>query len=104
MGLVIELGRCVGVRLSDRVVRPDGEVLLCAGAINSPRLLMLAGIGPAADLMALGLPVARDLPDVGRNLEDHLLVAGVAYAARREVPRSRYNHADSLLYVPRAPD
>ena len=104
MGLAIERGRCVGVRLSDRTVRPDGDVLLCAGAINSPRLLMLAGIGPAADLMALGLQVASDLPDVGRNLEDHLLVAGVAYAARREVPRSHYNHANSLLYVPRAPD
>jgi choline dehydrogenase-like flavoprotein len=104
MGLAMERGRCVGVRLSDRVVRPDGDVLLCAGAIDSPRLLMLAGIGPAADLMALGLQVSHDLPDVGRNLEDHLLVAGVAYTALREVPRSHYNHADSLLYVPRAPD
>jgi len=104
IGLALERGRCVGVQLTNRVVRPDGDVLLCAGAIDSPRFLMLAGIGPAADLMALGLPVARDLPEVGRNLEDHLLVAGVAYEALREVPRSHYNHADSLLYVPRAPN
>ena len=104
MGLAMERGRCVGVRLGDRVVRPDGDVLLCAGAIDLPRLLMLAGIGLAADLMALGLQVAHDLPDVGRNLEDHLLVAGVAYTALRDVPRSHYNHADSPLDVPRAPD
>ena len=82
------------------IVRAEAEVLLCAGAINSPRLLMLSGIGPA-DQLALGIPVS-DLPDVGRHLEDHLLVAGVAYAARRDVPRSHYNHADALLYVPRA--
>ncbi len=104
LGLVIEGGRCVGVRLSERVVRPEIEVLLCAGAIDSPRLLMLSGIGPADELQSLGIAVARDLPDVGRHLEDHLLVAGVAYAARRDVPRSHYNHADALLYVPRGPD
>jgi pyridoxine 4-oxidase len=63
---------------------------------------MLSGIDPAEDLRSLGIPVAIDLPDVGRHLEDHLLVAGVAYKARREVPRSRYNHADALLYVPQS--
>jgi len=102
LGLAIEGRRCVGVRLAaGRVVRPESEVLLCAGAIDSPRLLMLSGLGPADELKVLGIPVARDLPDVGRHLEDHLLVAGVAYAAQREVPRSHYNHADALLYVPR---
>jgi choline dehydrogenase-like flavoprotein len=101
LGLAIEGGRCVGVRLAGRVVRPESEVLLCAGAIDSPRLLMISGLGPADELKALGIPVVRDLPDVGRHLADHLLVAGVAYAARREVPRSHYNHADALLYVPR---
>ena len=101
LGLAIEGGRCLGVRLAaGRVVRPESEVLLCAGAIDSPRLLMLSGLGPADELRSLGIPVARDLPNVGRHLEDHLLVAGVAYAARREVPRSHYNHADALLYVP----
>lgn len=100
-GLAIEAGRCIGVRLSERVVRADAEVLLCAGAIDSPRLLMLSGIGPADHLRSLGIPIVSDLPDVGRHLEDHLLVAGVAYAAKREVPRSHYNHCDALLYVPR---
>ena len=100
LGLVIEGGRCIGLRLAEHLVRAGSEVLLCAGAIDSPRLLMLSGIGPADQLRSLGIPVVLDLPDVGRHLEDHLLVAGVAYAARREVPRSHYNHADALLYVP----
>ena len=100
LGLAIEGGRCIGLRLSERIVRADGELLLCAGAIDSPRLLMLSGIGPADQLRSIGIPVVQDLPDVGRHLEDHLLVAGVAYAARRDVPRSHYNHADALLYVP----
>jgi choline dehydrogenase-like flavoprotein len=102
LGLAIERGRCVGVRIAAGTVRTEGEVLLCAGAIDSPRLLMLSGVGSAGALRALGLPVAVDLPDVGRHLEDHLLLAGVAYRARREVPRSHYNHADALLYVPHA--
>jgi choline dehydrogenase len=102
LGLEIERGRCLGVRLAGRVVRPEGDVLLCAGAIDSPRLLMLSGIGPADELRALGIASVADLRDVGRHLEDHLLLAGVAYQARRPVPASRYNHADSLLYVPHA--
>ena len=100
LGLEIERGRCLGVRLAGRVVRPEGDALLCAGAIDSPRLLMLSGIGPADELRALGIASAADLPDVGRHLEDHLLLAGVAYQARRPVPASHYNHCDSLLYVP----
>jgi choline dehydrogenase-like flavoprotein len=103
LGLAMEHGgRCVGLQLPRRVVRPEIEVLLCAGAIDTPRLLMLSGIGPADQLKALGIPVVIDQPDVGLHLEDHLLLAGVAYAARREVPRSHYNHADALLYVPQS--
>jgi choline dehydrogenase len=48
------------------------EVLLCAGAIGSPQLLLLSGVGPAADLEALGIPVIADRGEVGRNLQDHL--------------------------------
>jgi choline dehydrogenase-like flavoprotein len=100
LGLEIEGNRCLGVRIADRIVRSDVEVLLSAGAIDSPRLLMLSGIGSADELRTLGIRTAINLPDVGRHLEDHLLLAGVAYKARREVPASRYNHADALLYVP----
>jgi choline dehydrogenase len=98
--LHVEQGRCRGVQLVDRIVRPEIETLLCAGAIDSPRVLMLSGIGPADHVGSLGIPVAADLPDVGNHLEDHVLLAGVAYSARREVPRSHYNHADAMLYVP----
>ncbi|WP_164156386.1 GMC family oxidoreductase [Sandarakinorhabdus rubra] len=48
------------------------EVILCGGAINSPQLLMLSGIGPAAHLQQFGVPVIADSPDVGGNLQDHL--------------------------------
>lgn len=61
-----------------------GEVILCGGAINSPQLLLLAGIGPAAELEALGVPVVADLPGVGRNLQDHLEVY-VQHASRQPV-------------------
>jgi choline dehydrogenase len=51
-----------------------GEVILCGGAINSPQLLLLAGVGPAAELETLGIPVVADLPGVGDHLQDHLEV------------------------------
>jgi choline dehydrogenase len=50
------------------------EVILAAGAINSPQLLLRSGVGPGAELQALGLPVRADLPAVGRHLQDHLCI------------------------------
>jgi choline dehydrogenase len=50
------------------------EVILCGGAINSPQLLLLSGVGPAAHLADLGIPLVADLPGVGENLHDHLAV------------------------------
>ena len=74
--VLIERGRAIGVeyKTADGSVRAtaDREVVLCAGAIHSPRLLLLSGIGPADELGALDIPVAHDLPGVGRNLQDHL--------------------------------
>jgi choline dehydrogenase len=55
----------------ERVAHTDGEVVLSGGAINSPQLLMLSGIGPAAHLREVGVDVAVDLPGVGENLHDH---------------------------------
>jgi len=76
--IVIESGRAVGVDYVEdgqpRHVRAGREVLLAAGAINSPHLLLLSGIGPADELRDIGLPVAADLPGVGKNLQDHLNV------------------------------
>ncbi len=76
--VVIESGRAVGVDYVEngeqRHVRAEREVLLAAGAINSPHLLLLSGIGPAEELRAAGMPVVADLPGVGKNLQDHLNV------------------------------
>ncbi|HYB09183.1 MAG TPA: choline dehydrogenase, partial [Alphaproteobacteria bacterium] len=53
-------------------VRAEREVILCGGAVNSPQLLMLSGIGPAIELGRQNIPVLVDLPGVGQNLQDHL--------------------------------
>ena len=60
------------------------EVILCGGAINSPQLLLLSGIGPKADLEKLGIDVVADLPGVGSNLQDHLEVY-IQYASKQPV-------------------
>ena len=62
------------------------EVIVCAGAIESPALLMRSGIGPAAELSALGIDVVSDLPGVGENLHDHLLSPSIWSAEREIVP------------------
>ena len=73
--LLIENGRCTGVeyRKGGSLHRAEAgrEVILCAGAIASPRLLMLSGIGPAGHLREAGIAVVRDLPGVGANLQEH---------------------------------
>jgi len=61
-----------------------GEVILCGGAINSPQLLQLSGVGPAALLERVGVPVRHDLPGVGQNLQDHLEVY-VQYGSKQPV-------------------
>jgi choline dehydrogenase-like flavoprotein len=76
--ILIEDGRATGVtglRLDDEItIRAEREVIVCAGAYNSPQLLMLSGIGPAELLTTLGIPVVADQPQVGQNLQDHVLV------------------------------
>lgn len=75
--VVVERGRAVALELArgGRVERlAAGEIVLCCGTVNSPQVLMLSGIGPAEALRAHGLAVAADLPGVGQNLQDHLLV------------------------------
>ena len=71
--IVVEAGRAVGVELAgEGVIRAGTEVILSAGAIGSPRLLQLSGIGPGDDLHRLGIAVHLDQPGVGANLQDHL--------------------------------
>ncbi len=75
--------RCVGVQvrtphgIEDARLAPQGQVLLAAGAIGSPQLLQLSGIGPGDWLQSLGIEVRQDLPGVGANLQDHLQIRAV---------------------------
>ncbi len=81
--VVFERERAVGVELAGGVVRAR-EVILCGGAINSPQLLQLSGVGNAGELSPLGIDVVADLPGVGENLQDHLEVY-VQHACTRPV-------------------
>ncbi len=76
--LLFDGRRCVGVAFRqngvDREQRAAREVIVCGGAVNSPHLLQISGIGPAEHLMAIGVPVVHDLPGVGANLNDHYVV------------------------------
>jgi len=76
--VVVEQGRAVGVEYvhmgQSGDARAGAEIVLCGGAINSPQVLMLSGIGAADDLTALGIRPVVDLPGVGQNLQDHLQV------------------------------
>ncbi|MGA8230498.1 MAG: FAD-dependent oxidoreductase [Candidatus Acidiferrales bacterium] len=82
--------RCVGVKLmTDGAVKDiaaDKEVILTAGAINSPKLLMLSGVGEAKALRSLGIDVVENLPGVGENLQDHVLVSGVVFKYKGKMP------------------
>jgi choline dehydrogenase-like flavoprotein len=75
-GLIFDGKRAAGVRWRQngalRSARCRGEVILAAGAIGSPHLLMLSGVGPAAQLSKFGIPILLDKPGVGANLHDHL--------------------------------
>jgi choline dehydrogenase len=87
--LLFEDARCTGVELERdgalERIRAEREVIVCAGTVESPKLLMLSGIGPADSLRGLGIDVVADLPGVGRNLHDHVL-SPVIHAASQPVP------------------
>ena len=95
--VLLDQGRAVGVQLrrgrrgSERI--EAGEVLVCGGAINSPQLLMLSGLGPADHLRERGIAVAADLPDVGGELQDHLDICTVVGSRRKHLT---YDHLNQL--------
>jgi len=95
--LTIQGNRCAGVSylLAGGVAEASaGEVVVCAGAVGSPQLLLLSGIGPAAELQALGISPVADLPGVGENLHDHPVVT-LSYTSATALPASRYNHGET---------
>jgi choline dehydrogenase len=93
--VVMQDGRATGVAIrrggTGQVVRARREVVLCAGAIGSPQLLMLSGIGPAEHLAQHGIAVLRDMPSIGMNLQDHYItrltfrLASDAWSANRRI-------------------
>jgi len=91
--LLVENGRTIGVEfvrdgaLERERIHAAREIVLCAGAIESPRLLMLSGIGDATHLRAHDIDVVADLPGVGRNLQDHLKLS-VRWRGRTALPGS----------------
>ena len=98
--LCIQGNRCVGVEFERggevTTAYADSEVVISAGAVDSPRLLLLSGVGPAAELEAAGVDAVHDLPGVGRNLHDHPL-CGVVYEAARPIPAGKTNLAETSL-------
>jgi choline dehydrogenase len=82
--------RCVGVKIltggAVTDIAADKEVILAAGAIHSPKLLILSGVGEAKALRSLGIDVVEDVPGVGENLQDHVLVSGVVFKYKGKMP------------------
>ena len=102
---------CVRYRVDGevRTLRARREVLLCAGALQSPQLLQLSGVGPAALLRQHGIGVVRDLPGVGENLQDHLQIR-LIYETRRPITTNDQlrtlagrAHRPAMAAVPRRP-
>jgi choline dehydrogenase len=89
--LLVEAGRVVGIQyLRDgkpEQARATREVIVCSGVVDSPRLLMLSGIGPADHLKAIGIPVVANLPGVGQNFQDHLKLS-IRWNGKTELPGS----------------
>jgi len=84
LGLDFDDKRAVGVRHTGGRAEVRGEVILCAGAIGSPQLLLLSGIGPAEELRSQGIEVVHDQPQVGRNLRDHPMAIGLWDASGKD--------------------
>lgn len=98
-GLVVEGNRVAGVRYNragaDHEARSARELILSAGAVNSPQILMLSGIGPSAELQKMGIRTRVDLPGVGENLQDHPLVY-MKFRIDKPVSMSRYMRPDLM--------
>ncbi|HUC17044.1 MAG TPA: GMC family oxidoreductase N-terminal domain-containing protein [Acetobacteraceae bacterium] len=98
--LLFEGGRCSGVRLRiGRMIRDiaaEQETILSAGAVDSPRLLLISGVGDAGELRRNGIPVVSDLPGVGENLQDHLSIPAFVSEVKTPIPLG--SRAESPLF------
>lgn len=82
--------RCIGVKLisggMEKDIAADKQVVLTAGSIHTPKLLMLSGVGEARSLRSFGIDVVANLPGVGANLQDHVIVSGVVFKYKGKMP------------------
>ncbi|MBW1596599.1 GMC family oxidoreductase [Streptomyces sp. JJ38] len=106
--LELDGGRATGVHVrakdgTETLLRARREVVVCAGAVDTPRLLLHSGIGPAADLDALGIPVVHDLPGVGENLLDHP-ESVIVWETDGPIPDNSAMDSDAGLFVRRDPE
>ncbi|MFJ9925851.1 GMC family oxidoreductase [Streptomyces misionensis] len=85
---------------AEQLISARQEVVVCAGAVDTPRLLLLSGIGPKQDLEALGIPVVHDLPGVGENLQDHP-ESVIVWETNRPLPENSAMDSDAALFVRR---
>lgn len=107
--LIFKGTRCVGVKLMTKGVvtdmAADKEVILAAGTINSPKLLMLSGVGEAQTIRSFGIDVVENLPGVGGNLQDHVLLSGVVFKYKGKMPDrpADSNAVDAEAYLSSGP-
>jgi choline dehydrogenase len=98
--VLIEKGRAVGVAWvrngASEQANASREVILADGAVNSPQILLLSGVGPAVELKRIGIPTIHDLPGVGENLQDHLMVS-VGYLCEKPVSMASAESLPNLL-------
>ena len=97
--IILSEKRAIGIELEgSKVIRARREVVLAASVINSPKLLMLSGIGPAEQLKKLGIPIVTNRPAVGKNLQDHLELY-VQYSCSQPVTLFRYWNFPSKVAI-----
>jgi choline dehydrogenase-like flavoprotein len=78
------------------------EIILCAGSIDTPRLMLLSGLGPRQHLESVNVPVVKDIPGVGENLQDHPCTF-VVYDLHEQVPSQTATHSDVLAFLRHKP-
>lgn len=99
--LIFEGTRCVGVEYvqggETKTARANNEVIVCGGAIESPHLLLLSGIGPSDHLKEHGIKTLVNLPGVGQNFHNHVLT-GVIHECKQPVPQGNLNLSEAALF------
>lgn len=100
--LLFEKNRVNGVRMAGADGYVDlhaDHIILAAGAVDTPVLLMRSGIGDAGELSNASINCRIERPEVGMNLQDHMLLLGNVYLSKQPVPASRLQHSESLMYL-----